>query len=278
MRYLPSEQHRFFVAALLIFTWMSMVFFIDFFYVFEQQEKYFKNLSAQAEQRTKNLLFDRLQNQNCGDFLCFSAQAFVDFFNQKEQGGQSVPIRIFSDNRTNEYVISFAETLGYQTRSFVDEDKLVDFQGFKILPEVRDSYLALRNAMAEEEIMLHLVSAYRSFEDQERLFLNRLGIDESELTSIPNGQYDDHLLNVLKNTAIPGYSKHHSGYALDFACSDDYIVYEFAESECYRWMSDQNFEAIKTFGFIPSYPEEVAYQGPDPEAWEYVWVGVDSLR
>jgi len=33
----------------------------------------------------------------------------------------------------------------------------------------------------------------------------------------------------------------------------------------------------KRFGFIPSYPENSGKQGPEPEPWEYVWVGEDVL-
>ena len=74
------------------------------------------------------------------------------------------------------------------------------------------------------------------------------------------------------------HKKHHSGFAVDFGCGNDYLVYEFASTDCYAWMSKNNFENTKKHGFIPSYPTDAANQGPDPEPWEFVWVPVERIR
>ena len=39
-----------------------------------------------------------------------------------------------------------------------------------------------------------------------------------------------------------------------------------------------NFYNAKRFGFIPSYPDDLNAQGPNPEPWEFVWVGVDLIE
>src|SRR5690606_25521512 len=39
-----------------------------------------------------------------------------------------------------------------------------------------------------------------------------------------------------------------------------------------------NYANAKRFGFIPSYPPDGGKQGPEPEPWEFVWVGVEVIR
>ena len=92
------------------------------------------------------------------------------------------------------------------------------------------------------------------------------------------GIYDEKINEVLTVSSIPGYSKHHSGYAADFGCGNDYLVYSFAETECYEWLSADNFKNSRMYGFIPSYPNNGGVQGPDPEPWEFVWVGSELLK
>src|SRR5690606_18867165 len=117
---------------------------------------------------------------------------------------------------------------------------------------------------------------YRSFEAQRDLFLQKLPTFDVAL--LVKGTYDQDLNEVFERSAPPGYSKHHTGYAVDFGCGNSYLVYEFIETDCYAWMSENNFERIKKYGFIPSYPNDVEYLGPNPEPWEYVWVDPALLK
>ena len=52
---------------------------------------------------------------------------------------------------------------------------------------------------------------------------------------------------------------------------------DFGSTRAYEWLSSDNYLNAKRFGFIPSYPQGAGKQGPDPEPWEYVWVGEDRL-
>jgi LAS superfamily LD-carboxypeptidase LdcB len=77
-------------------------------------------------------------------------------------------------------------------------------------------------------------------------------------------------------TAVPGYSRHHTGYTVDIACENQTTL-SFIYTVCFKWLSQNNYERTKKFGWIPSYPEEAVLQGPEPESWEYVWVGIDAV-
>ena len=81
----------------------------------------------------------------------------------------------------------------------------------------------------------------------------------------------------LRWSAIPGYSWHHTGYAIDLR-EGIFELKQFIYSESYQWLIADNYRQARTHGWIPNYPPGIQNQGPDPEPWEFVWVGdVDLL-
>lgn len=109
-------------------------------------------------------------------------------------------------------------------------------------------------------------SAYRSEGTQRTMFRERL-----------NGTSDASIEAALRWAAPPGMSKHHGGYAIDFRYPDG-TYGTFRASPGYAWLVRDNFDAAKRHGWLPSYPDDVENQGPNPEPWEFVWVGIDLVR
>jgi hypothetical protein len=247
-----TESQRIALVSFLVFTWVGMFFFWTHIQAYEQKTQRFENIKSHSS-TDLTILKLREKFDRCGDFYCLSGAEFIEIYQNKEDVSNVTPqeLPITSDPDVDTYIRTFAESLGYQQRGFVSLEELTVFNTLLIRSEVSDAYRSLRNDMSRDNIDLHLVSSFRSFEHQ--------------------------LKDVLARSAPPGYSKHHTGYAVDFACGDEYLVFEFADTECYQWMSENNFEGVKQHGFIPSYPEGVKYQGPQPEPWEYVWVGVEML-
>jgi len=134
----------------------------------------------------------------------------------------------------------------------------------------------LKSAALSESIKLTLTSAYRSPEYQRSLFLGRLFSNNVSVSAIATGRADQVVNSVLSMTAPPGYSRHHTGYTIDLACGNIGLQ-SFANTSCYEWLSQNNFYNAKTHGWIPSYPEGAAAQGPEPEVWEFVWIGKTAL-
>ena len=123
------------------------------------------------------------------------------------------------------------------------------------------------NAEARENRMGFIArSAFRSLTTQRIMFNERL-----------SGTSDSAIERALTWAAPPGMSKHHGGYALDFRYPDG-TYGSFRSSPGYAWLAANNFEVAKRHGFLPSYPDDVTNQGPNPEPWEFVWVGTDLLR
>ncbi len=110
----------------------------------------------------------------------------------------------------------------------------------------------MKNAAAEDGITLEIVSGYRSYSDQEKLYnsyVEQYGQEEADTFS-----------------ARPGYSEHQLGEAMDL----NDVSQAFAETEAYSWLQEHAVE----YGFILRYPQdkqdETGYIG---EPWHYRYVG-----
>lgn len=133
----------------------------------------------------------------------------------------------------------------------------------------------IKAAAKKDGIPLTIMSAYRSPEFQRNLFMQRLSARGVSQQQIATGDVDEAINANLGLTAVPGYSRHHTGYTVDFWCEDGSGV--FANSTCFKWLKTNNYLNAKNAGWIPSYPDGADEQGPEPEPWEYVWVGHDVL-
>lgn len=265
--------------SLLVFTWVLLVFFLKHYQAYQEVVSRMNFIEIKSDTDVLIIKIYKKPEPRCGDYRCFEDQDFVDLYNQIELEGNEVlgsDQVILQEGPIDNYLKSFAESLGYQKRSFANEDELIEYNTLMTFPFIEDAYLGLRNDMSRDGIDLHFVSAYRSFEAQRTLFIDALNIPI--YAGIAEGVHDEDLAKVLERSALPGYSKHHSGLAVDFGCGDDYLVFEFADTPCYQWMSFNNFERTKKHGLIPSYPNDVDYQGPNPEPWEYVYVGQEVLK
>jgi LAS superfamily LD-carboxypeptidase LdcB len=169
-----------------------------------------------------------------------------------------------------------AETRGYKLRNDVDA-ALPALDGYQLQEIVHLPWKEMQTSASDEGLTMSIVSAYRSIEDQRELFVSRLQAEGVSIIDVENGIADAEITKVLVTTSLPGYSKHHSGYTIDLLCGG-WIFENFKNSPCNDWLIKNNYENAKKFGFIPSYPLDADLQGPEPEAWEYVYVGTELLN
>ena len=141
--------------------------------------------------------------------------------------------------------------------------RLID-DGLTLQRPAAAAWLALEQDAAEHGFELELNSAYRGHRYQRTVFLRPL--------ETPYELED--LAERLKMSAPPGYSKHHTGYAIDIGQAGHA---HFGSSPAYEWMSADNFANAKQHGWIPSYPPDGGRQGPVPEPWEFTYVGVEAI-
>ena len=176
-------------------------------------------------------------------------------------GQQSVT----GDSELDARIWSIAFQRGYELRP-VAAGSLGSADGVTMQPQAAAAWVRLKAAAREAGLKFVVSSAYRSPSTQRTQFLSKL-----------KGTSDDAIAATLVWYSVPGTSKHHSGYALDFRYSNGTFG-EFRSTPDYEWLAKDNFYNAKRFGFIPSYPDDVSAQGPNPEPWEFVWVGVELIR
>lgn len=211
-------------------------------------------------------------------FRIFSGNEFRSIYDnllQPNLDAVDVPPSISGNDVADTRIRQIAEQRGYRLRSSPTV-KMSNIQGYPLQQVVHQPWSAIQASAAKAGLSMRIVSAFRSVEDQRALFLSRLSAQGASIESVAAGQADAAVNEVLVTSSIPGYSKHHTGYTLDIECAG-FAFEDFISSPCHDWMQANNYENAKTYGFIPSYPEDASLQGPDPEAWEYVYVGSNLL-
>lgn len=133
----------------------------------------------------------------------------------------------------------------------------------KLMPEAALALLKLIYTARDEGIWILPVSGFRSITKQEELFqaqIQKLGTAEA----------------AARVSAPPGYSEHHTGYAIDLA-DGHYpktdITQEFLGTETFKWLIRHAIE----FGFEMSFPENNP-QGVSYEPWHWRFVGSPSAQ
>lgn len=153
-----------------------------------------------------------------------------------------------------------AERRGYGRRPTASAP-LVTVGGVRLLPEVAEAWEALRRDALGSGHDLRLVAGFRDVATQRTLFLGRL-----------RGHSTGAIEATLRWTAPPGYSKHHTGAAIDITVRG-LRPGAFGGSAAYTWLAANNYRRARAHGFLPSYPPDGPPQGPEPEPWEWVYVG-----
>jgi len=222
-------------------------------------------------------------------YKTFTPNGFRDFGNRirfpRTRALDSLP-HITGDAAADERMRRLAAERGYLVRPVALEEGLVTDGRDSLQPEAMEAWKRMRDAAAAEGIQLDVISGYRSPDRQREIFLQRLRqimiLDvgrELSAAEIAQGRADAEVDRLLRTSSLPGTSKHHTGYVFDLIdVGSGKPSTEFALTRGFAWLSAENYLMAKRFGFIPSYPEGAGRQGPDPEAWEYVWAGEPALR
>jgi D-alanyl-D-alanine carboxypeptidase len=215
-------------------------------------------------------------------FKSFSPNGFRDFYERMSAPHAAVAAAapsITGESAADRRIAELAIARGYRLRAQADEGRLEREGRHALQPEAFAAWRALQAAARGDGIELEIVSAYRSVERQREIFLRTLeqaGI--ARQGSVRSGRADGLVEAVLRESSPPGFSKHHHGYTIDITDAASGLEFtDFGRTAGFAWISRWNFLNAKRFGFLPSYPQGAGSQGPDPEPWEYVWVGTAVL-
>ncbi len=96
----------------------------------------------------------------------------------------------------------------------------------------------MKKAAKKDGIKLQIISAFRSIQYQKKLILNKIN----------KGQK---LEEILKVNVLPGFSEHHTGFAIDLTSKGEVVLEEeFEKSDAFYWL----VKNANQFGFYLSYP------------------------
>ena len=147
-----------------------------------------------------------------------------------------------------------------------EDNEYVATDVFKVEKKALEAFRALQADLEKDGIIILLDSTYRSVARQEELwkeFEEEYGLEYCQ-----------------KYVAVPGYSEHHTGLAIDVCLLKDGVIINdndqmIAEKEIFG----QIHARLADFGFILRYPEgkeDITGYGFEP--WHFRYVGVDAAK
>ncbi len=125
----------------------------------------------------------------------------------------------------------------------------------KILEPLENIFLAAK----ADGVELNITSGYRTYEDQEKLYNDRI------FEYIDKGySYDEAESLTMQYVAKPNHSEHHTGLAVDFSGISNTKMWEWLDNNAYK------------YGFILRYEEDkMNVTNINYEPWHYYYVGVE---
>jgi zinc D-Ala-D-Ala carboxypeptidase len=134
----------------------------------------------------------------------------------------------------------------------------IDFEGkpFILISPAAQAWLKMKEAALSERILLMPFSGFRSYLHQKNLIERHL----------KNGRKID---EILTHIAIPGFSEHHSGRAIDIHASGRAVLEEeFEATQAFAWLTKN----AGLFDFHLSYPKANSL-GIIYEPWHWFYTG-----
>jgi len=126
----------------------------------------------------------------------------------------------------------------------------------QLAPAAFIAWSLMKAAAGDAGVELQIVSAFRSIDYQRDLFLRKLARGDS-------------LEAILRVNAVPGFSEHHSGCALDIGTPGwPHLEESFEQSPAFAWLQAN----AGGFGFHLSFPRDNA-AGVVYEPWHWCYRG-----
>jgi len=129
---------------------------------------------------------------------------------------------------------------------------------FWLAPAASFAWRALKSAALSDQAMLVEISGFRSVEAQAALILRKLRRSQT-------------IEQILRVSAAPGFSEHHTGRAIDFADVSElndkkFLTEAFEMTKSYQWL----VQNARRFGFTQSYARDNRH-GIAYEPWHWLY-------
>jgi len=146
-----------------------------------------------------------------------------------------------------------------EATSLVVAECVDDGREHQLQPKAAQAWLLLRDAARRDGVELYIVSAFRSVSRQADIIRRKLAAGQS-------------LAAILTVSALPGYSEHHTGRAVDIGTPGSAALQTaFESTPAFHWLAKH----AATFGFTLSYPRNNPL-GYVYEPWHWLYQGKPS--
>ena len=180
---------------------------------------------------------------------------------QQEQVG-NLSERDFSDwNKSAPLELKIVNKSNALPEGYKIDDLKTCNGGKKVSSYIYDDLMDMINGASKSNVKLWVVSGYRDYKYQKKLFDNQLNF---ELKSEKNREKATK--KAAETVAFPGKSEHNLGLAVDMNSTEN----GFEKTGAYKWLSENAYK----YGFILRYkPEKMNHTGVIYEPWHYRYVG-----
>jgi D-alanyl-D-alanine carboxypeptidase len=174
--------------------------------------------------------------------------------NRLQQQGQGLPSARFTPTPD--------ELLGHHAYAEAPAASLVPLTAdslVKLRPRAAQAFLAMQTEAHKDGVELVALSGYRSRQEQEQLFFQ------------VKSERNQSVIQRADVSAPPGYSEHHTGYALDIGDATQpqtHVDPSFEKTPAFRWLQAN----AQRFNFELSFPKNNS-QSVIYEPWHWRFVG-----
>lgn len=152
--------------------------------------------------------------------------------------------------------------LGHLPYEVAPEDELQTLSGHngvRLRRSAAQRFLAMADAARADGVYLQAGSGFRTIEDQQRLFFDL------------KAQRGQRAAERAEVSAPPGYSEHHTGYAVDILDanrSDTNLSVSFEQTPAFQWLQENSARYSFELSFPRDNPRGISY-----EPWHWRFVG-----
>ncbi|MGK7920961.1 MAG: D-alanyl-D-alanine carboxypeptidase family protein [Trichodesmium sp.] len=168
---------------------------------------------------------------------------------------------LFSPTPSIEQKENILGHLPYKEASWAELKPVFSNSNIQLRSNAAEKFKAMANAAWGARINLVPLSGFRTLADQEYLFFE---------VKAERGQVTSQRAEV---SAPPGYSEHHTGYAIDIGdatAPESHLKVSFENTRAFQWLA----ENADNYGFELSFPRDNP-QGISYEPWHWRFVGDD---
>ena len=212
-------------------------------------DEYFEYSFARIRLYDRYLAYSDESGENA-----YNTIVYVNLGIDKEEYNEPYLVTKFSKDMLVNKHFSLSKSFVPDNLVTISSEDSVD-EGIKLNGEAYRAFKQMKSDMNKEGLDVLINEGYRSYSDQE------------ELCDYYRNLYGDNY--VSKYVALPGFSEHQTGLAIDLSSTS---TRTFSNSKEYKWMLDNSYR----YGFILRYdPRLVTETQFNSEPWHFRYVGSD---